>query len=340
MSSSSNNALREYGTALQAELRRSVDGKEGILYQVLAYQLGWADESGSPSTASPKDQHLAYLPLAVCSSLTDSFAQALPSAACMALVDGFIQIHEDVQAGSPQRDGRTSVWWIWGPGQAINAGDGMHALARLALMDLVGRGLTVEATIEGLRLLDQSCLEMCEGQHLDLSLRDRATVSTDQYLKMASSKTGSIVSCAAALGAVAAGGDTRTIDAFREFGRSLGVAAQIAQDIEMLWPKHGNGEHSDSLLGKKKLFPIVQIVENGNATASRELDGIYRKRVLEPNDITKALEILESVDARKQSLEVAAEHRSRADSCLASLSARGDLQSVRDVAHHITLEAI
>ena len=340
MSSTSNNALREYGTALEAELRRSVEGKEGILYQVLAYQLGWADESGSPATASRADQHLAYLPLAVCSSLTGAFDPALPSAACMALVDGFIRVHEDVQAGSPQRDGRPSVWWIWGPGQAINAGDGMHALARLALMDLAGRGLPVEGTIEGLRLLDQSCLQMCEGQHLDLSLRDRANVSTDQYLKMASSKTGSIVSCAAALGAVAAGVDAATIDALREFGRSLGIAAQIVQDIDMLWPRHGNGEHSDSLLGKKKLFPIVHVVENGDAAAGRELDGIYRKRVLEPDDITKALEILDGVDARSQALEIAAEHRRQAESSLASLPAQGDLQPVRDVAHCITLEAI
>ena len=36
MSSTSNIALREYGTALQAELRQSVEGKDGILYQVLA----------------------------------------------------------------------------------------------------------------------------------------------------------------------------------------------------------------------------------------------------------------------------------------------------------------
>lgn len=340
MSSTSNIALREYGTALQAELRQRVEGKEGILYQVLAYQLGWADESGSPAIASRGDQYLAYLPLAVCSTLAGAFDPALPSAACMALVDGFIRIHEDVQAGSPQRDGRPSVWWVWGPGQAINAGDGMHALARLALMDLAGRGLTVESTIEGLRLLDQSCLEMCEGQHLDLSLRDRSNVSTDMYLEMASSKTGSLVSCASALGAVAAGGDIATTDAFREFGRSLGVAAQIVQDINMLWPASGNGEHSDSLLGKKKLFPIVHIVENGDAAASRELDGIYRKRVLEPDDVAKALEVLDSVDARAQSLEVASEHRRQAETCLASLAALGDFQPVRDVAWHITLEAI
>ena len=340
MSSTSNTALRGYGTALQAELRSSIEGKEGILYQVLAYQLGWADESGSPATASREGQYLAYLPLAVSSSLAGSFEQALPSAACMALVDGFIQIHDDVQSGSPQRDGRPSVWWLWGPGQAINAGDGMHALARLALMELASRGLPVERTIEGLRLLDQSCLELCEGQHLDLSLRDRANVSTDLYLKMASSKTGAIVSCATALGAVAAGVDASTIDAFREFGRSLGVASQIIQDIEMLWPKNGNGEPSDRLLGKKKLFPVVHIVESGDSAASRELDNIYRKRVLEPDDLARVLAILDSVDARSQSLEIAAGHHRQAESCLASLPVLGDFQPVRDVAHYIMLEAI
>ncbi|MCE2466077.1 MAG: polyprenyl synthetase family protein [Dehalococcoidia bacterium] len=340
MSSTSNTPLREYGAALQAKLRRNMEGKEGILYQVLAYQMGWADESGSPTTAPPAGQHLASLPLAVCSSLTGTFEQALPSAACMALVDGFIQIHEDVQAGSPQRDGRPSVWWLWGPGQAINAGDGMHALARLSLMDLADQGLSVESTIDGLRLLDQSCLELCEGQHLDLSLQDRANISTDLYLKMASSKTGAIVSCGAALGAVAADADAATINGFREFGRSLGVAVHIIQDIEMLWPKNGNGEPSDRLLGKKKLFPVVHIVGNGDAASSRELDNIYRKRVLEPDDIARVLAILDSVDARSQSLEVAAGHYSQAESCLASLTMLGDPQSLRDVAHHITLEAI
>ena len=91
---------------------------------------------------------------------------------------------------------------------------------------------------------------------------------------------------------------------------------------------------------KKKLFPIVHIVENGDAAASRELDGIYRKRVLEPDDVAKALEVLDSVDARAQSLEVASEHRRQAETCLASLAALGDFQPVRDVAWHITLEAI
>ena len=49
----------------------------------------------------------------------------------------FLQIHDDVQSGSPQRAGRDTVWWKWGPAQAINAGDGMYAMARVALFRLV-----------------------------------------------------------------------------------------------------------------------------------------------------------------------------------------------------------
>ncbi len=338
MSSTSNTSLQEYGTALEAELRRNVEGKEGILYQALAYHLGWADEQGASTMAPPENRHLAYLPLAVCSYLTGSFEAALPSAACIALVDSFIQIHEDVQTGSPQRDRRPSVWWLWGPGQAINAGDGMHALARLALMKLTTRGISVEGIIDGLRLLDQSCLTMCEGQHLDLSLQDRANVNTDLYLKMASSKTGAIVACAAGLGAVSAGAEPETIDAFSDFGRNLGMAKQIIEDIEMLWPRNGNGEPSDRLLAKKKVFPIVHTREFGDPGVRRDLDRIYLKRVLEPNDIKEILSVLDNVDARQRSLDVAQEHSRQAESCLDVLPIQGDLKVVRDVAGYIILE--
>ena len=54
---------------------------------------------------------------------------ALPAAAAVELVQGFTEIHDDVQGGIPTRDGRDAVWWVWGPAQAINAGDGMHGWA-------------------------------------------------------------------------------------------------------------------------------------------------------------------------------------------------------------------
>ena len=50
----------------------------------------------------------------------------------------------------------------------------MHALARLTLMRLKGRGTSVTRVLQAMRLLDQSCLSMCEGQHLDLEYQRKA----------------------------------------------------------------------------------------------------------------------------------------------------------------------
>ena len=62
--------------------------------------------------------------------------RALPAATAVEFVHHFSLIHDDIQNGNPDRDRRPAVWWHWGPGQAINAGDGLHALARLALFRL------------------------------------------------------------------------------------------------------------------------------------------------------------------------------------------------------------
>ncbi len=326
----------EYAAALEAELRENFDGKDGLLSQMLAYQLGWTDEQGATTSGLEKDQLLPYLSLLSCSSLAGDFSSALPAAACMAMVDGFIQIHEDVQTGSPQRDGRPAVWWVWGPGQAINAGDGVHALARLALMKLEAKGAPIDRTLEALRILDRSCVEMCEGQHLDLAFQDRTSISTDAYLKMASSKVGALVSCAAGLGALAATDDPQTIDAFRDFGRSLGVAKQILKDVDALWSDDRTEGTTDHIQSKKKLFPVVLTMEMADSSSRRNLDRVYMKRVLEPEDVAKIISILDENDARQQSIQKVAEYTERADSCLEKVTLSWDREPMKDVIRYIT----
>ena len=192
-----------YAAPLEQELRQSFAGQKGLLYDMLVYQLGWVDEQGT-SLSGPSGEHLhPCLCLLSCESLSGEFDVALPAAAAVELVHNFILIHEDVQSGSPNRGHRPSVWWTWGPGQAINAGDGMHALGRLALMRLQERGLPVARVLSAMLLLDRACLSMCEGQHMDLIFQERLDVGVDAYLKMAEGRSGALMSCAMALGALA-----------------------------------------------------------------------------------------------------------------------------------------
>ena len=65
--------------------------------------------------------------------------RALPAAAAVELLHGFSLLHDDVEDGSERRRGRKAVWTFAGVPQAINAGDGMHTLAHLALAAPPGR---------------------------------------------------------------------------------------------------------------------------------------------------------------------------------------------------------
>ena len=302
----------KYRQALEEELRQSFTGQEGLLYNMLLYQLGWMDEQGMPLSGLSGHQLHPVLCLMSCEWTAGEYPPALPAAAAVELVHNYSLIHEDVQSGNPNRDNRSTVWWIWGPGQAINAGDGMHALARLSLMRLQSQGLSIDRVLKAMRLLDQSCLNMCEGQHLDLAFQERLDVGVDSYFKMAAARTGSLMSCAMGLGALAAVEDDSLTEAFKRCGENLGIAYQISQDVRELQEGTGDEVSMPNVLNKKKLFPIVNTLEKAELHTKRELGTIYFKRVLEPPDAERVIAILKESSAFAHAKETAEDYCQRA----------------------------
>ena len=82
----------------------------------------------------------------------------------------FTEIHDDVKDGLPQRNGKDTVWWIWGPAQGINAGDGLHSLARLQICELSQIGVTSDVVFEALQMFDSASLKFSESKYLEFSL--------------------------------------------------------------------------------------------------------------------------------------------------------------------------
>ena len=150
-----------------------------MLYDLLRYHFGWVDERGNPddSVLTPL-HHCGLLALAAADAVSGDYEPAIPAASAVELAYNFVLVHSDVQAGRiDQNDDRPSIWWVWGPSQAINAGDGLHALARSVLMRLSESGVSPETVLEALRSLDQACLTLCEGQYMDLTYQDQLMVS-------------------------------------------------------------------------------------------------------------------------------------------------------------------
>ena len=265
---------------------------------MLRYHLGWIDQDGQAREPSLSLSFQPALALAACDALSEKIDPALPAAAGVELVRNFTLVHADVQSARVEAQDRPSVWWVWGPAQAINAGDGLHALGRTTIMRLAQRGAPAERVLRSVQAMDRACLSLCEGQYMELDFQDRQLVTADSYYDMVALRSGSLTGCSAELGALAAGADDRAISAFSEMGRLLGMACQIARDVADMWGEHGDGMTSSNALHKKKSLPLIHAMETSPVAGKRELANIYIQRVLEPADLSRMIEILDQAGSR------------------------------------------
>ena len=296
-----------YQEALEAELREVFSSRQGFLYDLLRYHLGWTDQQGLP-VDNPRTLYFPpMLALLSCEALSGDFRPALPVAAGVELVYNFTLVHGDVQAGRPEAQDRPSIWWVWGPAQAINAGDGLHALGRTTIMRLAQSGVAPDRVLRAVECLDRACLSLCEGQYMDLEFQDRLMVTSAAYFDMISRKIGALTGCSAESGALAARADDSACARFLEMGSKMGMAWQVSRDVADLWGNEGDSMSASSVLNKKKSFPIIHALENSDVATKRELGAIYMHRVLQPEDVSKLVEILDQVDARRFALEKAQE---------------------------------
>jgi geranylgeranyl diphosphate synthase type I len=310
--------VHEFTSSLAAKvesgLRSVLESRRMPLYGMMSYHMGWTDRGGNPEPPRDASRTHGVVCLAACAACGGDVEKAVPAAAAVELVENFSQIHDDVQGGRPQRDGRDAVWWAWGPAQAINAGDGMHALARLAMFQLRTEHTPPETTYRAVRLLDEASLELCEGRFEDLEAQERIDLSVEAYMKTASKKTGALYECAMKLGALLASREEREAESLGRCGRNAGIALQIRRDMLELWPASGGDSGpSATVLNKTKLLPVVYAVQEANINDKRRLGDVYFKRVLEAGDVEVVRETVERLGGRQYCEDRVEEYTAKAE---------------------------
>ena len=315
--------LAPYVPEVEGALRRHVEqaSSSGLpLYRMMQYQLGWVDRDGVDMPPTASDRTYGTLCLLAANSATGTVETDAPyfanAAVAIELFHESVTVHEQMQSGEAGTDDHPPVWWVWGPAQAINVGDGLHALARLAILKCKALGLAADDTIGSMAVLDDLALRYYEGQYIELTYQERVDITTAQYSTMARSKAGALLGGSIALGARVGGYDDAAVGTFQELGAILGEAAQISADIEAIW---GEGKPQGRVLNKSKLFPVVHVLEHGALADKRALGGVYFKRVMESADVDEIRRVLDSSDARARSEERRATLVAEAHQALANL---------------------
>ena len=140
----------------------------------------------------------------------------------------FTLLHDDLMDRSPLRRGKPTVYTKWGDNTAILSGDTMFALAWRYFLRQPSPRLQ-----EILRCFNETAIEVCEGQQKDMNFETLGLgeVNLDDYMDMIRQKTAVLLSGALAIGALYADAPKREVDNLLEFGKHLGLAFQMQDDL-------------------------------------------------------------------------------------------------------------
>jgi geranylgeranyl diphosphate synthase type I len=219
-------------------------------------------------------------------ALTGDHQEILPLAAAIELIHNFSLIHDDIEDNDRERRGRPTAWAIWGKPLAINVGDYLYTLASNCLYRLDSSRFTSEKIFRVLRLVNQACLALTEGQDLDLRFEQLQLVSTEMYVDMAYKKTGALIEASIVSGAVLGTSDQEVIENYRQFARNIGIAFQVRDDILGIWGDSARtGKSADNdLRRKKKTLPVIYMLNQLTGQRQEELLALYAGRDPLSND--------------------------------------------------------
>jgi len=309
----------------EQEILRLVGDREAStrpLYEMVRYHLGL--DGAARDTGKRLRPLLGLLAYA---SLTGDHRRALPGAAAVELGHNFSLVHDDIEDRDVERRHRATLWTIYGIAQAINTGDMLIALSRVALHRLSELGFSDAKVLSLMRLYDETCLALCEGQFLDIWASEHGeAMSVERYFEMVGKKTAALIAASVQAGAMLATDDETVVQAYRSFGWALGIAFQLNDDLLGIWgAEQATGKEPSDLAKHKKTLPVIWALEHGSPADRERLLDLYGSADLTPEAQAEAREILERAGAYEYARAQARRYRDEAIGALDELEGRSDL---------------
>jgi geranylgeranyl diphosphate synthase type I len=299
------------------------------LYAMCRYHLGLDGSGSSGKRMRPLLGLLSY------ASIAGEYRAALPGAAAVELGHNFSLVHDDIEDGDTERRHRPTLWALHGIPQAINAGDLLFTLSRKALHRLTDLGFSDTKVLRLMRLHDDTCLALCEGQYVDIWASERSEpMSVELYFDMIGRKTAALIAASVESGAILATDDETVIARYRAFGWALGVAFQLNDDLLGIWGEQAvTGKEPTDVARHKMTLPVIYAFEHAGPTDREGLEAVWRTKEPDDDQVAAAVALIEKVGGREYTRDQAREYRDRA---LAELDAAGvvdadALDSLRDI---------
>ena len=229
----------------------------------------------------------------------DDVEYALPAAYAIEMFHNFSLVHDDIMDEAELRRGKPTVHHKYNVNTGILSGDVMLIYTYKCLMELSGNPNLDKI----LRIFNQVAIDVCEGQQMDMNFEERLDVRLSEYLQMIEMKTAALLAGALQIGALAAGASQQDAQHAYEFGRNIGIAFQLQDDLLDSFgdPEKFGKKVGGDIVQNKKTFLVLKSLELGNEDEKEQLLTLLaQKEIDETSKIEAVKAIFESLKIPEQ----------------------------------------
>jgi len=218
-------------------------------------------------------------------------------AAIIEMFHNFTLIHDDIEDNSKFRRGQPTLHVQEGVTAALNSGDALYTLIwkETAHLDMDEKKL-----VEVMKMCTDAYSEVADGQGLEIHWETKGVfdISEKDYFDMIEKKTAALIGLCCRIGAYLAGASETEQRAVENFGRKIGIAFQIHDDVLNVsgnFEKYQKEIGGDISEGKRTLM-VVKVLAEGEESDVKRLKEILSGNTDKAGEITEAIEILKKHD--------------------------------------------
>jgi geranylgeranyl diphosphate synthase type II len=266
------------------------------------------------------------LVLAACNVYSNSIDKAMYPALAIELFHNFTLIHDDIMDHAPLRRNQPTVYAKWGQDVAILSGDALNILAYQLLSKT-----EKESLAQVLSVFNSIALGVCDGQQMDMDYETTQYVTQEEYLTMIELKTSILLKGALQIGGIIGGASQSDINSLGEFGRNLGLAFQLQDDLlDVYGDANSFGKKiGGDILANKKTFLTIKAFSIANGNSLDLLNGYFKAENIDADKkIEGVIKIYDEVGVKDFTQNKINEYYLNALNALEKLSVDSDRKNI------------
>lgn len=286
-----------------------------------------------------------FMTIKSCQLFGGNLNTSLPAACSVELIHNFTLVHDDIMDNDNLRHNVSTVHNQFGTPIAILSGDILFSKAFHTLTS-IGKeaGINNDSLIQMVNLLSSACIDVCEGQAMDIQMsKDMEFSSKEKYLEMIEKKTAALFKVSCELGTLSSANYTqRDLTNLSNYGTKIGIAFQLIDDLIGIY---GDSAHTGKFVGNdiregKKTLPILLALENLSSLDKEYLLDVFGKKHIEDPEITRIVDKIAKIGIDKDVRQIADQYIIDAFDSLENYENSSPLLSLKNSAKYIVQRSL